>query len=91
MVTTRDRRRDRSATGAFGDPCQVVGQIVRQAVAKGAQLTAATFGETTTGTIGNIDVPPTKRAITVQVDQVTGVGTTIKTGDYVDMVVGIRR
>ncbi len=30
------------------------------------------------------------RAITVQVDQVTGVGTVIKTGDYVDMVVGIR-
>jgi Flp pilus assembly protein CpaB len=79
----------RSAT-AFGDTSQVVGRVVRQAVAKDAQLTAETFGETTTGTIGNIDVPPTKRAITVQVDQVTGVGTTIKPGDYVDMVVGIR-
>jgi Flp pilus assembly protein CpaB len=79
----------RSAT-AFGDTSQVVGRVVRQAVAKDAQLTAETFGEATTGTIGNIDVPPTKRAITVQVDQVTGVGTTIKPGDYVDMVVGIR-
>ena len=79
----------RSAT-AFGDTSQVIGRVVRQAVAKDAQLTAETFGETTTGTIGNIDVPPTKRAITVQVDQVTGVGTTIKPGDYVDMVVGIR-
>ena len=28
--------------------------------------------------------------MTVQVDQVTGVGTVIKTGDYVDMVIGIR-
>ena len=28
------------------------------------------------------------RAISVQVDQVSGVGTLIKTGDYVDMLVG---
>ena len=56
----------------------------------GQELTAETFGESTAGTIGDIEVPPTKRAITVQVDQVTGVGTTIKPGDYVDMVVGIR-
>ena len=32
--------------------------------------------------------PAGQRAIAVQVDQVTGVGTVIKTGDYVDMVVG---
>jgi Flp pilus assembly protein CpaB len=31
---------------------------------------------------------PTRRAMAVQVDQVTGVGTVIRTGDYVDMVVG---
>ncbi len=29
------------------------------------------------------------RSIAVQVDQVTGVGTVIKTGDYVDMIVGL--
>ena len=38
----------------------------------------------------NIEVPTGKRAMSVQVDQVSGVGTVIKTGDYVDMVVGIR-
>jgi pilus assembly protein CpaB len=53
-------------------------------------MTAETFGDTGQGTILDIEVPPGKRAITVQVDQVTGVGTVIKTGDYVDMVVGIR-
>jgi len=79
----------RSAT-AFGDTSQVIGRVVREAVAKDAQLTAETFGEATSGTIGEIEVPPTKRAITVEVDQVTGVGTTIKPGDYVDMVVGIK-
>jgi Flp pilus assembly protein CpaB len=33
-------------------------------------------------------VPPGLRAIAVQVDQVSGVGTIINTGDYVDMLVG---
>ena len=78
---------DRLDAGLFHEN---VGRIVRQPVVTGAQLTAETFGESTAGTIGDIEVPPTKRAITVQVDQVTGVGTTIKPGDYVDMVVGIR-
>jgi Flp pilus assembly protein CpaB len=79
----------RSST-AFGSVSLVLGKTVRQPVSAEAQLTAETFGEATQGTIGDIEVPPTKRAITVQVDQVTGVGTTIKPGDYVDMVVGIR-
>ena len=34
-------------------------------------------------------MPPGKVGIPLQVDQVTGVGTLIKTGDYVDMVVGL--
>ena len=37
----------------------------------------------------NIDCPLTLRCMAVQVDQVSGVGTVIKTGDYVDMVVGL--
>jgi pilus assembly protein CpaB len=79
----------RNAT-AFSSPTQVLGQRVREPVVAEAQLDASTFGETGQGTILDIEVPPTRRAITVQVDQVTGVGTVIKTGDYVDMVVGIR-
>jgi pilus assembly protein CpaB len=76
---------------AFGDTSLVLGKTVRQPVPTDAQLTAETFGETGTGsTMDDIAVPPGRRAITVQVDQVTGVGTVIKTGDFVDMVVGIR-
>ena len=33
--------------------------------------------------------PPGLRAVAVQVDQVTGVGTVIKTGDYVDLISGV--
>jgi pilus assembly protein CpaB len=75
---------------AFGDITQVLGRKIRQNVVVDQQFTAETFGDTGQGTILDIEVPPGKRAITVQVDQVTGVGTVIKTGDYVDMVIGIR-
>ena len=42
-----------------------------------------------TGTIINVEVPAGLRAIAVKVDQISGVGTVIKTGDYVDMVIAL--
>jgi pilus assembly protein CpaB len=73
--------------GALGDVSQAIGKIARQPVAAGAQITTTTFIGSE-GEILDIQTPPTKRAIAVQVDQITGVGTVIKTGDYVDMVAG---
>ncbi len=75
--------------GAFSDVSQVVGQIVRKPVAAGAQITADTLTGGKPGQIVDIDCPATLRCMAIQVDQVTGVGTVIKTGDYVDMVVGL--
>ena len=72
--------------GAYTDPSQVVGKVVRQAIAQDAQVTGDAFGAS--GSVLNIETPKDLRSIAVQVDQVTGVGTVIKTGDYVDMVVG---
>ncbi len=76
--------------GAFGSITQVVGKIARQRVAVGAAITAETLSGGAEGVLLQIDCPPTKRCMSVQVDQVTGVGTVIKTGDYVDMVVGFQ-
>jgi pilus assembly protein CpaB len=91
MVTEVQLPQEGRSPTAFGDTSLVIGKTVRQPVATGAQLTADTFGETGSGsTMDDIAVPPGRRAITVQVDQVTGVGTVIKTGDFVDMVIGIR-
>ena len=78
------------STGAFTNPSQVIGQIVRQQVSKGAQITSATLnGGSSPGQITNLECPATLRCMAVQVDQVSGVGTVIKTGDYVDAVVGL--
>ncbi len=75
--------------GAFTDPSQVIGQVAREAVKTGAQITSTTLSGGEAGSIQDLTVPVGQRAIAVQVDQVTGVGTVIQTGDFVDMVVGL--
>jgi pilus assembly protein CpaB len=87
QVTEQTKPLTEILPGAFTDVSQVVGKVVRQAVTEGAQITGDTFGQTS-GSILNIETPIGLRSIAVEVDQVTGVGTVIKTGDYVDMVVG---
>jgi Flp pilus assembly protein CpaB len=72
--------------GAFEDVSQVIGSIVRQPVVAGAQITATTLSES--GAVATLRCPSGLVCMSVQVDQVTGVGTVIQTGDYVDMVVG---
>jgi pilus assembly protein CpaB len=74
--------------GAFTDVSQVVGQVARAPIATGGQVTSQAINPPQ-GVITNIDCPVTLRCMAVQVDQVSGVGTVIKTGDYVDMVIGI--
>jgi Flp pilus assembly protein CpaB len=75
--------------GAYTDVSQVVGQIARQKVAIGAQVTSTVTSGGVQGQITSLTCPPTFRCVAVQVDQVSGVGTITKTGDFVDMVVGI--
>jgi pilus assembly protein CpaB len=86
MIEQKDIPEDERADDAFNSTTLVVGKIARQDIVAGQQLTEQDF---ISGTgVTNIVVPPTKRAISVQVDQVTGVGTLIKAGDFVDAVVG---
>ena len=87
MVTTVDKKVDteRKQT-AFADASQVIGQITRRPITTGAQLEAADFSTASTG-CATVDVPAGFRGMSVQVDQVSGVGTVINTGDYVDMLV----
>ena len=77
------------SAGAFQDPSQVVGQVARQPVAAGAQITATTLGQVPGGTVIDVHTPAGQRAIAVRVDQISGVGTVIKTGDYVDAIMSL--
>jgi pilus assembly protein CpaB len=88
MLTTQNLNVEtQRKSNAFSDPIQVVGNIARRKIVTGTQLETAFFDTSTTG-CGVIDVPPGLRAMAVQVDQVTGVGTVINAGDYVDAIVG---
>ena len=75
--------------GTYQDISQVAGQIARQQIGNGAQVTQAALGVTGGGSITDIDCPVTFRCMAVRVDQLTGVGTVIKSGDFVDMIIGL--
>jgi pilus assembly protein CpaB len=90
MVTTQKLATTARLGGAYESTSAVVGQIVRSPITAGAQVTSANFA--TTGTMNpnlSASIPAGKVAITVQVDQVSGVGTVIRTGDFVDLLIGL--
>jgi Flp pilus assembly protein CpaB len=69
--------------GVITDINLTIGQTVRQEVFDEQPITTEVFGGA-----ASVRVPPGMRGVAIQVDQVTGVGTLIKTGDWVDVVVG---
>jgi pilus assembly protein CpaB len=70
---------------SFVDCSVLIGRVVRQPIKAGHQFVGADFQ----AAAASIEVPPGFRAMAVQVDQLSGVGTLINPGDYVDVVVGI--
>jgi pilus assembly protein CpaB len=88
MLTTEPKKVDTERkAGAFAEPSLIIGKPTRRKITAGAQLEVADFVDT--GVVDRLDVPAGKLAMAIQVDQVSGVGTLIKTGDYVDLVVGL--
>lgn len=72
---------------AFGSPSLLLGKIAGKDIPQGKQLTADDFNRG--GNQASVTVPAGMRAIAVTVDQGSGVGTLIRTGDYVDLLVAI--
>ena len=87
MLTTADVAVTAVLPGAYEDLSQAVGQIARQEVVTGQQITSAVTGPSSGGSTTQIDTPAGFRAMSVMVDQISGVGTLIKPGDWVDMVI----
>ena len=85
MVTTETVPVDGALPGDFTATSEVIGQIARQEVLTGQQITTAVTNQGQVPT--NVTVPNGYRAVSVLVDQLTGVGTLIQTGDYVDVLV----
>lgn len=90
MVETRNQQIAVRDANAFGDVGQVVGKTARAEIKQGQIVLPSDFSAGAGG--GSQDIAhlldPGLRAIAVQVDQSTGVGTLINVGDRVDLVVG---
>ncbi len=86
MVTLKEVDITAAPATSFAEIALVEGKIARRDINANQTLTAIDFAGTT-GVI-DIKVPPGLRAIAIQVDQVSGVGTVIQAGDIVDMLVG---
>jgi pilus assembly protein CpaB len=86
MVTTKEIPIVDEPADAYGDTSLVIGQIARQPVTSGQLITSAILNQN--GSVEDIEVPPGFVAVALQVDQVTGVGTVIKPGDFVDVISG---
>jgi pilus assembly protein CpaB len=90
MVEARNQNIGVRPADAFGDVGQVVGKTVRTEVQQGQLLLPSDFSAGAGGVGQDVAhlLDAGLRAIAVQVDQSTGVGTLINVGDRVDMVVG---
>ena len=85
-VSTKDVPVDQKPTDAFTDTSFVVGQIARMKVTAGQYISATVLNQH--GSIGTVEVPRGLVGIAVQVDQISGVGTIVKPGDFVDVISG---
>jgi Flp pilus assembly protein CpaB len=90
MLTSKNLAVTQRDATAFPDPSLLYGKIARQDIAAGKQLTARDFDTGVAGGLLTVNTPPGMVTIAVQVDQVSGVGTVIRQGDYVDLLVGFQ-
>ena len=86
LVETQEVRTTEKPVGAFTLESEVIGRTITTQLTKGQLLDANSFAISTVNPDVARLLDPGKRAIAVQVDQVSGVGTLIKPGDRVDVV-----
>jgi pilus assembly protein CpaB len=89
MVTTKDVALADKPADSYALPEAVIGKIVRTDVTSGGYISTSTFSSTASLVdVGQL-LDAGLGAISVQVDQVSGVGTLVKPGDRVDVVLSM--
>ncbi len=78
-----------ASADSIPDPGLVIGKTIRENAKAGSILSFSAFVDT--GQTSNVtdNIPQGLRAMAVEVDQVTGVGTLIHTGDTVDLIIAM--
>jgi Flp pilus assembly protein CpaB len=85
MLTTATLPSNAVQPDVYLDPSQVISQVARQTILTGAQVTRSQFS--INQAITQLTVPSGKRAISLYVSDLTGVGRLINIGDSVDVLV----
>jgi Flp pilus assembly protein CpaB len=83
MVTTRTMSVDNRESTALGDVSQAIGYIAGTDIATGSQVTSSDFLVRDV----QLTVPAGRRAFAISVDELTGVGNLVETGDTVDVLI----
>ena len=86
-LTLREIPVEERPAGAFGATALVVGQVARTPVTAGQLITTVTLGATN-GVLTEVEVPAGFVAMSIRVNQTSGVGTIVKPGDFIDLVTG---
>lgn len=89
MVTQEERPVDFVQPNAAENPDEVAGLVAAAPIKKGEQILFTKLLTPGAQTGLSIQVAPDKRAITIPVDEVRGVGKLIRPGDRVDMLTSI--
>jgi pilus assembly protein CpaB len=86
MLTTRTLATNLREGGVFGDVSQAVGKTTRTALVAGGQVHASDFQNRAVP----LAVPVGRRAMTIAVNELTGVGNLLDVGDTVDLIISLR-
>lgn len=89
MVDVIERPADFVEPGALQDPEQAVGQVAGKAIKKGEQLLDSKLLLPGPETGIALQVAPSKRAVTLPIDEVRGVAKLIRPGDRIDIYAAI--
>lgn len=89
MLEVTQRPSDFIEPGAIADPELAVGQVAGKAILKGEQLLGSKLLIPGPDTGISLQVAPSKRAVTLPVDEVRGVAKLIRPGDRVDIYAAI--
>ncbi len=89
LVTTQDVKNTEKPAGSYTLTSEVIGRTVTTQLTKGQLLDGNAFSTTTVNPDIARLLDPGLRAMSLEVSYISGVGTLIKPGDRVDVVVGI--
>jgi pilus assembly protein CpaB len=86
MLTSRTLATNLREPNVYGDPSQAVGKTTRTAIVAGAQVHSSDFQNRAVP----LTVPQGRRAMTISVNELTGVGNLLDVGDTVDLIISLR-